>query len=92
MSESIKDLVDAGKILEGTELFWKRNREGSVHLAVIENGYIKTADGKVHKSPSGAARHLNGNKPIDGWKCWRIRATKKLIDELRMSANNQFHF
>ena len=86
MSESIKDLVIAGKLSEGTELYWKRNREGSVHIAVIENGHIKTADGKLHKSPSGAAKHLNGNKPIDGWKCWRIKATKKLIDELRAPA------
>ena len=83
MSESIGDLVKAGKLENGTELSWKRIREGSIHSAVIENGKIKTSDGVIHNSPSGAAKHLNGNKPIDGWKCWRIEPSKKLINELR---------
>ena len=83
MSDSIKSLVASGKLENGDKLFWKRKREGSIHRAVIELGMIKTADGKSHKSPSGAARHLNGNKPIDGWKCWRLTTNNLLIDELR---------
>ena len=83
MSESIKDLINSGALKNGTELSWNRYREGSKHLAVIEHGLIKTADGEFHRTPSGAARHLNGDKAVDGWKCWRLKSNNQLIDELR---------
>lgn len=83
MSESIWDLVHSRKIENGTELIWNRKRKGVKHFAVIENGFIKTSDGVLHESPSGAANHLNENKPINGWKCWRLSSDNRLIDELR---------
>jgi hypothetical protein len=81
--ESIKDLINSGELKNGSELIWNRSREGVKHIAVIESGLIKTADGQFHRTPSGAARHLNGDKPIDGWKCWRLKTNYLLIDELR---------
>jgi hypothetical protein len=80
---SISELIHRGKLTEDSVLVWNRKREGSVHRATILGVLIRTADGKLHKSPSGAAKHLNGNKPIDGWKCWRIESSNKLLDELR---------
>lgn len=83
MNISISELIHRGKLTEDSVLVWHRKREGSVHRATILGVLIRTADGKLHKSPSGAAKHLNGNKPIDGWKCWRIESSNKLLDELR---------
>ena len=39
-------------------------------VEVLANGAIKTADGRSHKSPSGAARSQVG-RPVDGWTVWR---------------------
>jgi len=83
MSITIKYLVELGILKNGDELYWKRNVRKTSHYATIENGLIKTEDGLSHKSPSGAARHLNNGKPIDGWKCWRLKSSGQLIDLLR---------
>lgn len=80
---NFKSVFKDGLIGEGTELIWERRRQGDIHFAIIVNGLIKTADGKLHRTPSGAARHLNGNKPVDGWKVWKIRNSGILLDSLR---------
>jgi len=83
MTFTLIELLHVGKLQEGTVLVWRRKIEGSVHRATVTRTGIQTADGAIHKSPSGAAKHLNGDKPVDGWKCWRVESTNKLIDELR---------
>jgi hypothetical protein len=45
-----------------------------------------TDDGTVHKSPSGAAKHL-GKRPIDGWLAWKLKSTNESIGELRLRLN-----
>ena len=80
---TFKELVRAGIIPNGTELIWKRRVQGDVHSAKVSNECIQTSDGKLHKTPSGAARHLNNGKPIDGWKVWKIKSTGELIDRCR---------
>jgi hypothetical protein len=67
---TLNELIRSGVLPIGTELIWKRA--------------IRTSDGKLHKSPSGAARHLNNGKPVDGWKVWRIKESGILIDTLRI--------
>jgi len=80
---TFKELVRAGIIPNGTELIWKRRVQGDVHTAKVSNDSIQTSDGKLHRTPSGAARHLNNGKPIDGWKVWKIKSTGELIDLFR---------
>jgi hypothetical protein len=80
---TFKELVRAGIIPNGTELIWKRRVQGDVHTAKVSNDCIQTSDGKLHRTPSGAARHLNNGKPIDGWKVWKIKSTGELIDLFR---------
>ena len=78
----------AGLINTGTEIVWNRRASLNSHSAVINaNGTITTSDGKVHKTPSGAARHLNGNKPVDGWLTWKVKQTGKSIGEIRLRLN-----
>ena len=65
---STKDLIKSGALQVGQELIWNRRVAKEIHLATVnQDGSITTADGVKHKSPSGAAKHLNGNKPVDGW-------------------------
>jgi hypothetical protein len=81
---SVKDLIKAGLVQVGDELVWKRRVQGVSHSAIINSdGTIKTSDGKLHRTPSGAAKHLNSNKPVDGWLAWRLRQSNSSLAELR---------
>jgi hypothetical protein len=74
---NIKDLIESGKLQAGASLSMKKH--GKVISAVVTiEGFIKTSDGKLHKSPSGAARSFNGGKPIDGWLAWKLEDGSKL--------------
>lgn len=80
---TLNELIKSGVLPIGTELIWKRRVQGETHTATVAHNAIRTADGKLHKSPSGAARHLNNGKPVDGWKVWKIKETGLLIDSFR---------
>lgn len=81
---STKDLIKAGHLNSGDVLVWNRRTQGTSHTATIKSdGTIETSDGKIHKTPSGAAKHLNGNKPVDGWLAWKLKSTGKTLSALR---------
>jgi len=76
---SVKELLKLGKLREGEDLHWNRRSLKVHHRArVLAGGVIQTADGVVHKTPSGAAKHLNDNKPVDGWLAWKLPNGKPL--------------
>jgi hypothetical protein len=78
------DLINAGLVTSGEELIWVRRVAKQQHLAVVNaDGSISTEDGKTHRTPSGAAKHLNGNKPVDGWLAWKIKRTGVSLGSLR---------
>ncbi len=81
---SIKDLIKIGLVQVGEELIWKRRVQGVSHIAVINSdGTLRTSDGKLHKTPSGAAKHLNANKPVDGWLAWKLKRNNVSLADLR---------
>ena len=81
---SVKTLVDANLIASGCVIVWKRRKVSDTYRATINpDGTIQTSDGVVHKSPSGAARHLNSGKPIDGWNVWKIAGSNQSLSQLR---------
>ena len=85
---NIKDLIKLGLISVGTEIIWRRRVANVTHIAIIDgNGVITTSDGVKHKTPSGAAKHLNNNKPVDGWIAWKIKSNKVSLNELRSKVN-----
>jgi hypothetical protein len=72
-------LIQAGLLQPRTTVTWKR-RGGQVLTATVEaDGSLTTADGKTHRTPSGAARHFTG-KPIDGWHAWALSDGRRLSD------------
>lgn len=81
---TIKKLIQEGLLCEGDELVWSRRVQKITHIAhITAEGSIKTSDGNLHKTPSGAAKHLNANKPVDGWIAWKSRKNGKSLNDLR---------
>jgi hypothetical protein len=80
----IVDLIKKGDLIAGTELIWNRRVAKQIHIAIInQDGSISTSDGVRHKTPSGAAKHLNGNKPVDGWLAWKVKSSGLSLSTLR---------
>ena len=81
-----KALLKAGLLSEGDILIWNRRTQGVTHEArVLKDGLLETSDGAKHKTPSGAAKHLNGDKPIDGWLAWKVQKSGLSLAGLRES-------
>ena len=86
---AIKDLIKAGLINAGETLVWKRRTHAESHIATVKSdGTIETSDGKIHRTPSGAAKHLNWNKPVDGWLAWKLKSTGETLSAIRVKANS----
>lgn len=80
----VLELVKKGLLNPGQELIWNRRVMKEIHFAVVnQDGSITTNDGVRHKTPSGAARHLNGNKPVDGWLAWKVKSSLISLAKLR---------
>ncbi len=78
------DLIKEGLLNPGEQLVWNRRLAKQLHIATVNaDGSITTADGVKHKTPSGAAKHLNGNKPVDGWLAWKVKSTGSSLSSLR---------
>lgn len=81
---NVIDLIKRGLISPDSKIVWKRRTQNQEFTAVIgSDGAITTSDGKKHKTPSGAAKHLNGNKPVDGWLAWKLQSTGESLAEVR---------
>jgi hypothetical protein len=81
---TVDQLIKSGKLTIGTELIWTRRGLKTTYKAkILAGGKIQTSDGQIHKTPSGAAKHLNGNKPVDGWLAWKIEETGLPLGKLR---------
>ncbi|CAN2230727.1 Restriction enzyme adenine methylase associated [actinobacterium SCGC AAA044-D11] len=80
----IKDLMAKGLLAENDELVWKQKTLGVEHIAIITKyGEIRTSDGQLHRTPSGAAKWLNGGKSVDGWLTWKTKKHLDTLDALR---------
>lgn len=79
----LSDLISQGLIKPDEKIFMKK--KGKIFLAeILGDGSILSEDGKIFKSPSGAARANNDGKPIDGWTKWRLDSNESVtLDELR---------
>jgi hypothetical protein len=80
---TIRDLVLGNLLKDGDRIIWNRKSLNHVHVAVVSGiGTIITEDGKVHKSPSGAAKHL-GHRPVDGWLAWKLEGSEESLANIR---------
>ncbi len=82
--KTIQTLIHDGRLNVGDVLVWARRSKGVTFQAVVlEDGSIQTEDNMIHRSPSGAARHCNSNKPVDGWLAWKLKRTGQSLTNLR---------
>ncbi len=81
---NLVDLISKGLLKPDDSLVWRRRDLKQGHKASINgDGKIVTQDGLAHRTPSGAARHLNNGKPIDGWNVWRLETSNRSLADLR---------
>ena len=81
---NLNDLINSGVVAPGDELVWKRRVQRVEHRATVVPGpSIRTQDGKLHKTPSGAAKHLNSGRPVDGWLAWKLKKNGLSLSDLR---------
>ena len=68
----LTDLLAVGLLSSNATLVWTR-REGEVRKAkLMADGRIQVGKQAMYATPSGAARHFNNGRPINGWKVWRV--------------------
>jgi hypothetical protein len=80
---TVADLISKGLLKAGENLVWYRRSLNQTYGARVQaDGTIVTEDGKIHKTPSGAAKHFS-KKPIDGWNTWKVASTKASLADLR---------
>jgi hypothetical protein len=80
---TVRDLITGNYLQIGDCLVWTRKGLQTQHQAIVQaNGTLKTDDGTVHKSPSGAAKHL-AQRPVDGWLAWKLEGTNESLGDLR---------
>lgn len=77
---TISDLVNAGRIEEGTVLVLNR-RSGPVKATIV-TGQIKLGR-KTYETPTAAAKAVNGGSPVNGWAVWRVKDTGTPLTDLR---------
>ena len=77
--------MSAGRLVPGELLVWSKKSSPKLLEATIQpSGLIETQDGKLHRTPSGAARWLIG-RPVDGWLVWRLKRNGLSLDRIRES-------
>ena len=81
---NLNDLIELKFLNAGDEIIWNRRPRGTLHIAyIVAGGKVRTADGILHKTPSGAAKHLNNNRPVNGWVVWKLKSSGKSLDSFR---------
>ncbi|MGU3292505.1 GmrSD restriction endonuclease domain-containing protein [Williamsia sp. M5A3_1d] len=80
--ESIADLIDAGLLAEGDEIFHDQVRKGTSVTARIGPGGKILLGGREFTSPSMALGQATGTSR-NGWRDWRVGRTNETLDQLR---------
>ncbi|MEU5875598.1 DUF4357 domain-containing protein [Glycomyces sp. NPDC047369] len=75
-------LIRAGKLHPGQTVTYELKRKGQAFMATVTaGGSLELSDGRIFKSPSGAANACSGTSN-NGWAKWRT-ADGSSLDELR---------
>ena len=84
---SLRDLIKSGVINVGDVLIWEKKQSKTVHTVTVQaNGTLKTSSGATYRTPSNAAKELNGGIAINGWRVWKLQRNSKSLLEIRETA------
>lgn len=86
---SLSGLMKDNLLRTGDHFVWKR-RESTSEATLDNKGWLVTADGSRHKTPSGAAKHIVG-RPVDGWLVWRSTRHNMSLDQIRKHGSSRVH-
>jgi hypothetical protein len=79
----LKTLARHGLIKAGDVFVWHRKFESNFYkVTLTKNFYLQSGD-YVFKTPTSAARHFNGDKPVNGWMVWKLLDHKVSLNNLR---------
>ena len=78
---SVAKLISSGIIEVGTILELRRGVHTGKTAQVMEDGSLRLEDGSVHKTPSGAAKHIV-KKNSNGWADWGVTGTDLRLGHL----------
>jgi tmRNA-binding protein len=81
--ESIKDLIEAGVVIPGTEIEMIKSRGEIVFARILADGQIELKSGECFRTPSGAARFVRQGMSTNGWRTWRLSADFRQLGDLR---------
>jgi hypothetical protein len=84
---SLRDLLKSGAISVGDVLVWEKKQSKTVHTVTVQaDGTLKASSGAIYRTPSNAAKQLNGGIAINGWRVWRLQRNSKSLLEIRETA------
>lgn len=87
-SATVKNLIEAGLVTVGQDLF--PNREGfHDRVAVVSDHGLLVVNGKSYETPTGAARAVI-KRTVNGWWFWRVGSPSGIsLKELRSSLHSE---
>ncbi|MER7165317.1 hypothetical protein ABT336_04450 [Micromonospora sp. NPDC000207] len=81
----ISDLIDAGRLKPGDELFFPQRIGDPPHQAVVtERARLRLPDGREFTTPSRAAATVAGRRAVAGWSAWQIGLGGPTLHKLRL--------
>jgi predicted transcriptional regulator len=81
----ISDLIDAGLLKPGDELFYQQRIGETPHQATVtERGQLTLSDGRTFDTPSRAAAVAAGLRAVPGWAVWQVGRDGKSLHQLRL--------
>jgi hypothetical protein len=78
---SVAKLLSAGILEVGSILEFRKGVNAGKTAQVMEDGLLRLEDGSIHKSPSGASRHII-KMASNGWTAWRLSGTDLRLTDL----------
>ena len=80
----LKPLIDEGSLIPDDRLVHRQPRKGRTFYATVtREGFIRTEDGRLYKSPSPALQQEYVGHAINGWANWSVERTGETLASLR---------
>jgi predicted transcriptional regulator len=80
----IMDLIDAGHLKPGDDLFYHQRVGEPPHEATVtERGRLRLLDGREFNTPSAAGAAVAGVRAVPGWSVWRRGLDGPTLHQLR---------
>ena len=80
---TLLDLIKAGLLEDGEKLECRLSKSGEAHVGKLKDNGSISYNSQSFDTPSGWAKHLNNDRPINGWDA--VSAIGKKLSEYRSS-------